>query len=93
MEHLNKFYNNIFRLFLIEWTKTIKAGGDSAVETFSTKKRKLNYTIHNPNTVEDTTNYLLKVLIEANESRVEMAIQNSVNLGHGQPEDIIEHLA
>ena len=63
------------------------------METFSTKKRKLNYAIHNPNTVEDTADYLLKVLIEANESKVEMAIQNSVNLEHDQPEDITEHLA
>ena len=63
------------------------------METFSTKKRKLNYTIHNPNTVEDTANYLLKVLIEANESKVEMAIQNSIDLEHDQPEDITEHLA
>lgn len=63
------------------------------METFSAKKRKLNYTIHNPNTVEDTANYLLKVLIEANESKVEMAIQNSVNLEYNQPEDITGHLA
>ena len=90
---LNKFYDNIFKLFLIEWTKTIKAGGDSTVETFSTKKRKLNYTIHNPNTVEGTANYLLKVLIEANESKVETVIKNSINLEHDQPEDITEHLA
>ena len=93
MRVLNKFHNNIFKLFLIEWTKTIKAGGDSTVETFSTKKRKLNYTIHNPNTVEDTVNYLLKVLIKANESKVETAIQNSVNLELDQLEDITEHLA
>lgn len=63
------------------------------METFSTKKSKLNYTIHNPNTVDDTANYLLKVLIEANESKVETAIQNIVNLEHDQPEDITEHLA
>ena len=63
------------------------------METFSTKKRKLNYTIHNPNTVEDTANYLLKILIAANESKVEMAIQNSVDLERNQLEDIKEHLA
>ena len=80
-------------MFFIEWTKTIKAGGDSTVETFSTKRRKLNYTIHNPNTMEDTANYLLKVLIEANESKVETAIQNSVNLEHDQRENITNHLA
>ena len=63
------------------------------METFLTKKRKLNYTIHNPNTVEDTANYLLKVLIEANENKVATAIQNSVNLEYDQPGDITEHLA
>lgn len=63
------------------------------METFLTKKRKLNYTIHNPNTVEDTANYLLKVLIEANESKVETAIQNSVNLEYGQSGNTNEHFA
>ena len=92
-ELLNKFHNNIFKLFLIEWTKTIEAGDDSTVKDFSMKKRKLNYIIHNPNTVEDTANYLLKVLIEANESKVETAIQNSVNLEHDQSKDITENLA
>ena len=48
----------------------------SAVETFfektySTKKRKLNYIIHNPNTAEDTAQMLLDVLIQANEKKVE----------------------
>ena len=63
------------------------------METFSTKKRKLNYTIHNPNTVEDSANYLLKILIEANENKVETAIQNSVNFEQDQPENSTEHLA
>lgn len=49
--------------------------------------------IHNLNAVEATTNYLLKVLIEANENKVEMAIQNSVNLIHNKPEENTEHLA
>ena len=62
-------------MFLIEWTKTIKAGGDSTVETFSTKKRKLNYTIHNPNTVEDTSKVLLDILLQANEKKVERKLQ------------------
>lgn len=57
---------NIFRLFLIDWTKSIKAGGDSTV-----KKRKLNYTIHNPNTVEETAKILMDILIQANEEKVE----------------------
>lgn len=62
------------------------------METFSMKKRKLNYTIYNPNTVDDTVNYLLKVLIEANKSKVATAIQNSINLEHNQSKDITEKL-
>lgn len=39
------------------------------------KKRKLNYCFHNPNTVEETADYLLKILIEANKGKVEKAVQ------------------
>ncbi len=45
------------------------------------KIRKLNYVIHNPNTVEETANCLLKVLIEVNESKVEMAIRKIADYG------------
>lgn len=38
------------------------------------KKRKLNYRFHNPNTVEVTANYLVKMLIEANSEKVEKAV-------------------
>ena len=57
----------------------IKAGGDSTVETFSTKKRKLNYTIHNPNTVKDTVKLLLDILIEANGKKVERKLQEIID--------------
>lgn len=43
------------------------------------KKRKLNYRFHDPNTAETAANYLLKVLIEANTSKVEQAIQQSAD--------------
>lgn len=43
------------------------------------KKRKFNYRFHNPNTAEVTADYLLKVLIEANTSKVERAIQEATN--------------
>ena len=39
------------------------------------KKRKLNYRFHNPNTAEVTADYLLKILIEANASKVEQESQ------------------
>jgi hypothetical protein len=38
-------------------------------------KGKLNYRFHNPNSVEATADYILKVFIEANEGKVEKAIQ------------------
>ena len=40
------------------------------------KKSKLNYKFHNPNTVSISANYILKILIEANKGRVELAIQD-----------------
>lgn len=41
------------------------------------KKRKLNYRFHNPNPAVATADYLLKILIEANMSKVELAIQET----------------
>lgn len=73
---LNKFRDNILKLILIEWTKTIKAGGDSTVKNFSDGKiRKLNYIIHNPNTVEETAKVLLDVFVQANAGKVERKLQ------------------
>ena len=42
------------------------------------KQRKLNYRFHNPNSVEDTANYLFKILIEANAGKVERALQEAM---------------
>ena len=41
------------------------------------KQRKLNYRFHNPNSAEDTANYLFKILIEANVGKVERAIEEA----------------
>lgn len=41
------------------------------------KQRKLNYRFHNPNSAEDTANYLVKILIEANAGKVERAIEEA----------------
>ena len=38
-------------------------------------KRKLNYRFYNPNPVEVTADYILKVMIEANTEKVEKAIR------------------
>lgn len=39
------------------------------------KKRKLNYVIHNPNTIEETAKVLLDVLVQANTGKVEKKIR------------------
>lgn len=36
---------------------------------------KLNYRFHNPNTDTETANYILKILIEANATKVEQTVQ------------------
>lgn len=38
-------------------------------------KKKLNYRFHNPNNEKDTIDLVLKVLIEANQDKVEKAIR------------------
>ena len=38
------------------------------------KQRKLNYRFHNPNSAEDTADFLCKLLIEANAGKVEREI-------------------
>ena len=43
------------------------------------KQRKLNYRFHNPNSAEDTANYLVKILIEANAGKVERAIEETAS--------------
>lgn len=43
------------------------------------KKPKLNYRFHNPNTVGETADYILKILIEANKDKVEQAIKEVAN--------------
>ena len=43
------------------------------------KRRKLNYTIHDPNTVEDTAKILLDILVQANEKKVERKMRELVN--------------
>ena len=43
------------------------------------KQRKLNYRFHNPNSAEDTTDFLCQLLIEANAGKVERAIEEAVS--------------
>ncbi len=44
------------------------------------KKRKLNYVIHNPNTIEKTADFLLEILIEANTGKVERMIKEAAEV-------------
>ena len=44
-------------------------------------KRKLNYRFHNPNPVEVTADYILKVFIEANMKKVERVMQEVAERG------------
>ena len=68
------FSRTISKNIFIVMDKDIREEVNSAM-----KKRKLNYRFHNPNTAEVTADYLLKILIEANASKVEQAIQEAAN--------------
>lgn len=41
------------------------------------KRTKLNYRFHNPNSAEDTADFLCKLLIEANAGKVERATEKT----------------
>ena len=55
------------------------------------KQRKLNYRFHNPNSAEDTANYLFKILIELNAGKVERAIEETALMCAEEREYIEEH--
>lgn len=40
-------------------------------------RKKLNYRFHNPNPVEVTADYILKVFIDVNEKKVEEAVKKA----------------
>lgn len=43
------------------------------------KKRKLNYRFHNPNPTAATADYLLKLFVEANQGKVQLAMQQAAD--------------
>lgn len=53
-------------------------------------KKKLNYRFHNPNSAEDTADFLCKLLVEVNQDKVEKAIQKAAELGETGGEYISE---
>ncbi len=44
---------------------------------FRLKRTRLNYRFHNPNSAEDTAEYLYKIMVEVNSGKVERAIKNA----------------
>ena len=50
------------------------------------KKRKLNYRFHNPNPTAATADYLLKIFMEANQEKVQLAIQSAADAVDGSGE-------
>jgi len=54
------------------------------------KQRKLNYRFHNPNSAEDTVEFLCKLLIEANAGKVERAIEEAASRCAEESEYIAE---
>lgn len=57
------------------------------------KKDKLNYRIHDPNSVEDAAKYLLKIYIEANREKVDRIIRESLNTVNSGAESIERYSA
>lgn len=47
------------------------------------KKRKLNYRFHNPNPTAATADYLLKIFMEANQEKIQLAIQAAADTADG----------
>ena len=54
------------------------------------KQKKLNYRFHNPNSAEDTANFLCNLLIEANTGKVERAIEEAASRCAEESEYIVE---
>lgn len=47
------------------------------------KKRKLNYRFHDPNPAVATADYILSILIEVNQNKVQQAIQAAADMENG----------
>lgn len=56
----------------IELRKTFKG------QKMKDKPRKLNYTFHNPNTPEETADFLIKLFVEVNLPKIEAAIKKYI---------------
>ena len=74
MLRLNKKVWSNLRSLLIVWERRT---GEVRGCGFRLKRTKLNYRFHNPNSAEDTADFLCKLLIEANAGKVERAIEDA----------------
>lgn len=54
------------------------------------KQKKLNYRFHNPNSAEDTAEFLCKLLVEVNAGKVERAIEEAASRYAEESEYIAE---
>ena len=80
------------RIFLIVWERRT---GEVRGCSFRLKRTKLNYRFHNPNSAEDTADFLCKLLIEVNAGKVERAIKDAtlyVESGEYISENLTENL-
>lgn len=53
-------------------------------------ERKLNYRFHNPNSAEDTADFLCKLLIEVNADKVERAIEEAAAAKQADIKEVID---
>ena len=83
-----KDWSNL-RIFLIVWERRT---GEVRGCSFRLKRTKLNYRFHNPNSAEDTADFLCKLLIEVNAGKVERAIEDAT-LHVGSGNYILENLS
>ena len=74
MLRLNKKVWSNLRSLLIVWERRI---GEVRGCSFRLKRTKLNYRFHNPNSAEDTADFLCKFLVEVNARKVERAIEDA----------------
>ena len=76
MEQKNEDYFSVFthsygqRVRVARWN-----GGGFAIAN----KVKLNFRFHNPNTAEETANYILKIFLEANQEKLEGVLQEEAD--------------
>lgn len=74
MLRLNKKVWSNLRILLIVWERRT---GEVRGCSFRLKRTKLNYRFHNPNSAEDTADFLCKLLIEVNAGKVERTIEKT----------------